>query len=105
VEDKQIVNVQHAPDPQLLKETHERAQKLGANAGGLGHTEANRTPLEPAAVRRVAKTAIFPLGRVEPQRQVAIGQVDQHSEIVRLDAFRDCLDRIHTERDLDLKFV
>jgi hypothetical protein len=61
--------------------------------------------LETAAVRRVAETAIFALGRVETQRQVAIGQVDQHSEVVRLNAFCDRLDRIHTERDLDLKLV
>jgi hypothetical protein len=105
MKDEKVVNVQHATNAQLLEEAHQGSKQFGADAGGLGHTEADCAPLEAAAVRWMAEPAIFPLGRVEAQRQIAIGQVDQHPVVILLNALSDGLQSVHLERDLDLEIV
>ena len=65
MKDEKVVNVQDTANAKLLEEAHEGAKQFGADAGGLGHTEAYCSPLEPAAVRWVAETAILALGRVQ----------------------------------------
>jgi hypothetical protein len=65
----------------------------------------DQAPLHAANRDRMSETAMFPLGRVQPHRQVAIGEVDEHPKVVRLDAVCDGLKRIHLERWFRLELV
>ena len=94
MKDEKIVNVQDTTNAQLLEKAHKGAKELCAYAGGLGHTKAYCAPLEPTTVGRVAEPAILPLGRVETQSQVAIGQIYQHPEVVWLNALGDGLQSV-----------
>jgi hypothetical protein len=53
----------------------------------------------------VPKPAILALRWVQPHRQVAVRQIDEHSIIVALDAIRHRLQRVHLEGHLALKIV
>ncbi len=105
VEDQKIINVNDASDPQLLQEPNKRAKKFSANAWGLGHTEANRCPLQALAPHGVPETTVFPLRWGEAHREVAVGEIHEHAKIQRLDGLRDRLDVLHLERPFGLEFV
>ncbi len=59
----------------------------------------------PNPERNKSHSLILPLGRVQPHRQTAIAEVDQHPKVVRLDAVRYGLKRIHFERCLRLELI
>ena len=59
VEDQEIVNVNAATNPQLLKQTHDGTEELGANAGGFGHTKADGCPLQALARDGVQEATVF----------------------------------------------
>jgi hypothetical protein len=105
VEDQQIINVNDASDSQLLQKPNKRAEKFSANAWGLGHTEADRRPLQALAPDGVPEATVFSLGWGESYRKVAVGEVHEHAEIQRLDGLRDRLDVLHFERPLGLELV
>jgi hypothetical protein len=105
VEDEKVVNVNDASYPQLLQKPDKGTEDLCANAWGLGHTEANRSPLQAPAVARVPEAAVFALCWRETHGKVAIGQVDQHAEITPLDGLGHRLDVLHLEWPFRLKLI
>jgi hypothetical protein len=105
MKDQQVVDVENAPNTQPFQEPHQGPQQLRADARRLGHAKTDRLPLHPPARDGVPEAAVFALGRMKTHRQVTIGQVDQHAEVVALNAVRHGLQRVHFEGHFPLKLV
>ncbi len=59
--------------------------------GVLRDSKSRGFPLQSRSRGGMAKPAILALRGMQPHGQITIGEIDQHAEVVTLDAIRDCL--------------